>query len=187
MPGLNGLETYRKIHEMYSQSCVVMMTGYAVDEILEQAKQEGVYGVIRKPFAIDEIQEIINKVPRDKKSIPLRILVLDDDEAVLSFFSSFLESKMQKCKISRTIQEAMSAIKEERFDLVFLDLVLKDADGLSVYKEMKKLLPEAAIVVITGYIQKAKEIESEISGCLYKPFEIDKIMEYIEKVKTSKK
>ena len=79
----------------------------------------------------------------------------------------------------------MSAAREEKFDLVFLDLVLKDVNGIELYKEIKELLPEATVVVITGYPQKVKEIEGalEIAGCLYKPFEIDKVLEYLKELK----
>lgn len=189
MPGLNGLETYRKIHELHPQSCVVMMTGYAVDEILEQAKQEGVSGVIRKPFAIDEIRDIVSKVAGDGKGGILHILVVDDDEAVLSFFSHLLEGRTLKYKIARSKNEALAAVRNERFDAVFLDLVLKDSDGLSLYKEIKEITPDISVMVMTGHIEKAKELEDAhaIPECFYKPFEIDKIVEYIEKVKASRK
>ena len=188
MPGLNGLETYRRIRQINPKAQVVMMTGYAMEDILEQAQKEGVYGSIHKPFAIDEIKAIVDKVAIDKSKMPSNILVIDDDDAVLNFFSNFLKSKKQKFKIARNKQEALTAIKEDGFDLVFMDLVLKDTDGLSLYKEIKQLQPEVPIVLMTGYPQKAKEFEGvvDISGCLYKPFEIKSIMEYIDKVKAQK-
>ena len=70
-----------------------------------------------------------------------------------------------------------------------LDLILKDADGLQVYREIKKELPKVTIVVITGNIQKALELKErpEMAGCLYKPFEIEHILECIDKLKALKK
>src|SRR3989338_2251385 len=57
MPGLDGLETFRKIRQINPHAVVVMMTGYAVEDILEQAQKEGAYGSIRKPFDISEIKD----------------------------------------------------------------------------------------------------------------------------------
>lgn len=189
MPGLDGLETYRRIRQINQDAVCVMMTGYAMDDILEQAKKEGVFSSIRKPFAIDEIRGIVNKVSEGTKNSFLNILVVDDDEAVLSFFSNFLSSRGIKYKIACNKEEALVAVRQEKFDLAFLDLVLKDADGLQVYKEIKKELPEVTIVVITGNVQKAKELGDmqEMASCLYKPFEIEHILECIDKAKAFKK
>ncbi len=67
MPGLNGLETFRQIRQINQDASVVMMTGYAVEGILEQAVSEGAYGLIRKPFDIGEIKCLIDKILVEKK------------------------------------------------------------------------------------------------------------------------
>jgi two-component system, NtrC family, response regulator HydG len=58
MPGLNGLETSRKIRELDSQATIVIITGYALSDVIKQAREEG-YGVISKPFNIQDIEEAI--------------------------------------------------------------------------------------------------------------------------------
>ncbi len=186
MPGINGLETFRKIKESRPDAVVVMMTGYAVEEVLAEAQKEGAFSALHKPFDISEIKGILDKVLSEKKGA-LNILVIDDDEAVLNFFSAFLKTKNQKYKVAHDKNEALALASKEKFDMVFLDLVLRD-EGAMVYKEIKQLLPDASIIVITGYPQKAKELENapEISGCLYKPFEIDGILDYIKSVKAKK-
>ena len=102
---------------------------------------------------------------------------------MLNFFGNFLKAKNQKYSLINNAKEALELIQKEKFDLIFLDLVLKDADGLEFYKKIKEVLPQAEIVIITGYHDKAKEIEgrADISGLLYKPFEIESIIKYIEK------
>lgn len=184
MPGQDGLETFRKIRQIDPHAVVVMMTGYAVEDTLEQAQKEGAYGSIRKPFDISEIKDIVDKAGKEKLIRALNVLVIDDDPAVLHFFAILLKEKNHKYKLTHDKEEALIAAREEKFDLVFLDLVLKDVNGIELYKEVKELLPEATVVMITGYPQKVKEIggELEIAGCLYKPFEIDKVLEYLKKL-----
>ena len=185
MPGMDGLETFRQIRQVHPEALVVMMTGYALDNILEQAQKEGASGSIRKPFAIGEIKGIVEKAAREKNKEVSNILVIDDDQAVLNFFGNFLKAKNQKYSLVNNAKGALELIQREKFDLIFLDLVLKDADGLEFYKNIKEILPQAEIVIITGYHDKAKEIEgkADISGLLYKPFEIEGIIKYIEKIK----
>jgi len=67
LPGLNGLETFRQIRQIDQDASVVMMTGYAVEGIPEQAVSEGAYGLVRKPFDIGEIKCLIDKILVEKK------------------------------------------------------------------------------------------------------------------------
>jgi DNA-binding NtrC family response regulator len=186
MPGLNGLETYREIRKIDPEVLAVMITGYAVEDILEQAQKEGVCSAIHKPFDINQIKEVIEKVAKEDMKEPLNILVVDDDEAIHHFFSVLLNEKKLKYKIAHDRNEALEAVKKEKFTLIFLDLVLKDVSGLEVLKEIKAIMPQANIVLITGHPQKAEEIkgEIEVAGCLYKPFDIESIVSCIERIKS---
>ena len=42
------------------------------------------------------------------------------------------------------------------------------------------------VVIITGHPEKADQVQASVSGCLYKPFEIDKIFSEIDRVKKLK-
>ncbi|HCJ66364.1 MAG TPA: response regulator, partial [Elusimicrobia bacterium] len=90
MPGMDGLETYRQIRKINPEIPVVMMTGYAVEETLEQAKKEGVRDSIYKPFDITQVNTILSDIQLSKFTTKPRILVVDDDENMLDFFSNFL-------------------------------------------------------------------------------------------------
>ncbi len=186
MPGLNGLETYRQIRQIDPQAFAVMITGYAVEDILEQAQKEGLYGNIRKPFDINQIKDVLDKLSLNKAEGALKILIIDDDKAILNFFSSFLAQRNLICKTAHNKEEALSMAKKDKFNLIFLDLVLRDSSGTELYRGLKDILPEANIVFITGYPQKAEVVENAIgiSGCLYKPLEIDAILHCIEAVKS---
>ena len=185
MPGMNGLETFRKLKEIKPGIVAVMMTGYAVDDLLDEAMKEGAKGIVRKPFDINEIKNLIECVEKKKVDGGLRVLVVDDEELVHDFFSRFLKEKGLSCKFAKNKLEAVACAKKEKFGLVFLDLMLGGDSGVEVYKEIKTILPECDIVIITGHPQKAKEIEEKIqvSGCLYKPFDIDSLIKIIEKSK----
>ena len=62
MPGLSGIDAFKEIQKIKPRLLVVMMTGYSVDELLKEAFELGAYGVIYKPFDMEEVLSIIQKI-----------------------------------------------------------------------------------------------------------------------------
>ena len=61
LPGINGLEAYLSIKNINPEPTVVMMTGYAVENLVREAIRKGACGCIYKPFNINEILDVIEK------------------------------------------------------------------------------------------------------------------------------
>ena len=59
MPLLNGVEALKKIKKISPTSIVFMMTGYAVEELVNEALEEGAYGIFYKPFDIEKTLALI--------------------------------------------------------------------------------------------------------------------------------
>ena len=55
MPGINGVQAFREIKKTSSGTVVVMMTGFAVEDLVEEALNEGAFAVVYKPFEIDHV------------------------------------------------------------------------------------------------------------------------------------
>lgn len=190
MPGIDGLETFRELKKISPDTTYVMMTGYAVNEILEQAKKEGVAHALKKPFDVMQIKKLIdgcikNKTPQGV----LKMLIVDDEEVVLNFFKKLLKEDIYDVVTAKTGKEALENLKEKDFDLAFVDTVLPDMQGAELYLKIQEAKPDLAIVLITGYVERCEDIKQlklNIKGCLYKPFEIDKIYEEINKIKQLK-
>ena len=64
MPGMNGLETFKKLKKLSPKSNVVMITGYGktLKALVEEARELGVHSVIDKPFKINQITEAIQAI-----------------------------------------------------------------------------------------------------------------------------
>lgn len=192
MPEMNGVELLEQLKKIAPESKYIMMTGYAVEDLLEKAKKMGVFASIKKPFDINQILSLVKNIeakpsPGAAARLGMRILVVDDDKNVLDFFNNLLKEDFYALKTLDSGKDALHAAGNEDFDLIFLDLVLKDMSGIDLYLKIKEIRPEAAILLMTGYSEKIENIEQlGIKECLTKPFEIEKILSEIERVRKSK-
>jgi excisionase family DNA binding protein len=87
---------------------------------------------------------------QDKQGQPT-VLVVDDDPGLQEVFKTFLKKYGFSRVVVGTAKEAISSLRKQKFDLMFLDLQLPDAPGDQVYKTAKQIDPELNVVVITGY------------------------------------
>jgi DNA-binding NarL/FixJ family response regulator len=55
MPGKNGVEAFIEIRRRNPDAIVLLMSGYADDEIIEKALKNGALGLLAKPFEPDEL------------------------------------------------------------------------------------------------------------------------------------
>lgn len=61
MPGMNGVELFKKIKGIKRIVPVIMMTAYAVEELLTEARIEGVTKIVNKPLDIPYLMSLIDE------------------------------------------------------------------------------------------------------------------------------
>jgi excisionase family DNA binding protein len=106
---------------------------------------------------------------------PARILVVEDEPTVREAFAAILRAKGYEVILAKDGREAVRILTQERFDLVFLDILLPKVGGASVLRTIKRLDPEAVVVVITGYPQHEETLAALECGpamLLPKPIKI---------------
>ena len=62
LAGINGIDTHLTIKEILPDCAVVMMTGYSVETLVQQALSQGAMAVLQKPLSIERLLEISRKV-----------------------------------------------------------------------------------------------------------------------------
>lgn len=81
--------------------------------------------------------------------------------------------------------EAVTLYKELKPDLVTMDITMPEMDGITAVKEIKKIDPEAKIIMCSAMGQQAMVIESIQAGAkdfVVKPFQPDRVLEAVKKV-----
>ena len=79
-----------------------------------------------------------------------RVLIADDDPAVLMSLARVLESETYEVILARTGREAVSQLLAEEPDIVLLDLNMPEKDGWEAFELMEKLDPFLPVIVITA-------------------------------------
>lgn len=93
-----------------------------------------------------------NKIPMTVDAPRSRhVLVVDDEATVREAFKTALEVKGYQVVLAEDGREALRTLRQERFDLIFLDVLLPTIGGASLLKAIKRRDPEAVVVLITGY------------------------------------
>jgi two-component system response regulator PilR (NtrC family) len=67
MPGMDGLETLRRVKQLDEGISVVIMTAYATAETAVQALKDGAYDYIIKPFKVDELRHLLQKALEERR------------------------------------------------------------------------------------------------------------------------
>lgn len=79
-----------------------------------------------------------------------RILLVDDDPAILSVLTRFLDRQGYTVAPAASGQEALDAVRSESFPLVILDLKLPDIPGMEVLAHLKSQAPDTEVILFTG-------------------------------------
>jgi len=83
-------------------------------------------------------------------TLDAKILVVDDDPGIRETLDAVFSSFGCRVNLRSDGEEALAAIREESYDVIFLDYRMPGIDGIGVLREAVTLSPEAAVVLITG-------------------------------------
>lgn len=62
MPGMNGVEAFLAIKRLRPDARVMMMTGFSVEQLVDQAMANGAIGTLRKPLAIAQLLHTLDSL-----------------------------------------------------------------------------------------------------------------------------
>ena len=125
------------------------------------------------------------KTAAPKKREDINVLVVDDEKNLILAMRRLLSSEGYKTTTAGSGLEALSAVKETKFDIIFLDVNMPDMNGLETFKKLREVTPDSAVIMITGYgktlktlVEQARELG--VRKVIDKPFKINQITEAIE-------
>jgi CheY-like chemotaxis protein/CHASE3 domain sensor protein len=205
LPDRNGFELLEEMAQQaqYSFPPVIVYTGQSLTRDQEQELRRFSNSIIikgaRSPERLlDEVTLFLHQVeaelPADRQRMlrdarhresvfeGRRVLVVEDDVRNIFALSSVLEPKGAKVEIARNGREALAHLAQKPgVDLVLMDIMMGEMDGLEATREIRKLPQHAKLPIIA---LTAKAMADDRDQCLAagandyiaKPFDVDKLL-----------
>ncbi len=107
-----------------------------------------------------------------------KVLVVDDDENIISAFGNFLKREGCLMVAASTNEEALKKLQDAGIDLMISDIKLEGQSGVELFKRVRAMRRSLPVILITGHQESADEKELKALGVehlLLKPLEIEKL------------
>ena len=115
------------------------------------------------------------------------VLLVDDETMVLNVASDMMRTMGYTVITASDGSTAVNLYREnhQRIDLVMLDMVMPDMSGSDVFDEIKKINPQAKVLLSSGYSlngQASRIMERGCDGFIQKPFTLDEISTLLRQI-----
>ncbi len=209
MPSMNGLEATRRIRteiSLPSLPTVIMVTAFGREEVMAEADEVGLKGFLIKPVnpsvLFDAIMQAFGREivsshqsakpqhTRDVEAIKgilgAEILLTEDNEINQQVARELLESYGLKVTIVNNGIQAVEAVHQKEFDLVFMDIQMPEMDGYQATRQIRKeqrfkSLPVLAMTAHAMAGAKEKCLAAGMDGYISKPIAPELLFESLVK------
>ena len=166
MPGMSGLELTRAVRAFdNNETAVIMLTGYNWDIIDEEAREDGVDGIIAKPLFSDSLMQQIHTVLLNRSGAEIghtepaeepeqeshlagrRVLIAEDVEQNAEILQDLLEIEDLLSERAENGAVALQMFSEKPagyYDAILMDMRMPVMDGLTATREIRALPREDA-------------------------------------------
>jgi len=113
-----------------------------------------------------------------------RILAVDDDEIILQLMAEALRGQRYQVDVATSCQDALPLLMFRDYCGVILDLILPDANGLSLYRQIARRKPvlRPRVIFVTGAMDKREArrfVKLLDNPVLLKPFHLEELVEAV--------
>jgi len=108
-----------------------------------------------------------------------RILVIDDERGIRNTLKDILEYEKHEVEVAATGEEGLEHLRNNGFDLIFLDVKMPGLDGIEVLQDVARAHPEIPVVMISGHGNIDTAVDAIKKGAfdfLEKPLDLNRIL-----------
>lgn len=114
-----------------------------------------------------------------------KVLAIDDEAPVRQLYGRILTAAGYEVVLAEDGLQALEMAAREPFDVVLMDLVMPQLDGLEAISVLKSSLPQTPIIVVTGHVNVlalGRACEGGADHILLKPFHAAQLLDAIRQV-----
>jgi len=111
-----------------------------------------------------------------------RLLIADDEEAIREVLSTVFSDAGYEVDRASDGREALELFRAKRHRVVVTDLVMPGLDGVALAREVRKLEPDAIVVVLSGSgpEEKEKAVPFPCTACVDKPIALSTLLQLVQ-------
>lgn len=113
---------------------------------------------------------------------PPRVLVIDDDQALLRMVRLSMASDGLEVATARDGVAALEELDAAQFDVIVLDLQMPRMDGRAFFREMTARGHNPQVVILSAYGAEQAQRELKVAAAVPKPFDPDALIETVRRV-----
>ena len=184
MPGLDGLETARRIQALGldPEPRLAVVTAYGREEIRTEAAAIGIDNILLKPVAPSTLFDTVIQLLGGRSSAPVeallagappqrpleriagaRVLLVEDNELNRDVATELLADAGLVVDVARNGEDALAMLRESSYDAVLMDMQMPVMDGLDATREIRRMPGLGALPVIA---MTANAMASDRERCL---------------------
>ncbi len=188
--GLNVLERLNRLPETQGIP-VIVLTGVHDAEVKEKVMQAGAIEYLEKPYNAQEllgsVEEHISKEEQKKEENESSgtILIVDDDTDFAKILAHDLERANFKTFIAYDVDQGMRLAREQKADLIILDLLIPGGGGFTLFKNLKSIaytqnIPVIVLTAVKDEEYRQKMMQAGVKYYIEKPYNLSLLLDAIE-------
>lgn len=193
MPDIDGIEVLKRIKAdaTLRSTPVIMLSSHSSDKIIRKCLLLGAADYLSKPLIMDLARNRIEIHLRNQEQFTqpvnadLTFLLVDDHPLNIALLERMIDKLGYKTVTARNGAEALQKLTEQHIDLVLLDIVMPEMDGLAVLGEIRKTRSASAlpVIMVTAEDDNATMLQAITDGAndyITKPYDVVFLRKRIE-------
>jgi CheY-like chemotaxis protein len=138
--------------------------------------------MVQKPARKGESDIVPNATPAPSQRAR-QVLVVDDETEVLDWVNTILQDAGHGVRAVTTFRDAERTMAQQNFDVMLLDILLSDGNGIDFLKRLRQQNHPAHVYMITAVADPKIHEEARAAGAqgvLLKPFRVDELLRSID-------
>lgn len=166
LPGMNGLETLKALKNFDANVRIVLMTGYSILGMLEDATRVGIITTLIKPFHIDQIKQAIDKSIPPVEAFPCvrayNALIIDETMGLSGKLGNLFKDMNFEVHTCSNVNEVSGITGAKEFDLILISSSVLERNTMQTFYYVKERMPESKCILLVDEYMDINEIINNI-------------------------
>jgi len=177
MNGMSGAELFERAKELRPEIPVVLMTAFALEDVVRGALRNGVFAVLPKPFDVEHMSRTVRRALKRPA-----VLVVDDQEEQARATADALRKIGLRVEAISDGAAALRLMEDRAIDICIVDLVMPGMSGAEVVERLRKSRADITAIVVSDYAVPELMQRAAANGafaCLRKPIAADELAQVV--------